>query len=94
MDKVRVRDFDPTVCMGQHPDYDGPCPHLEANDADTGHGVVDRLRRLETSALNAITDVQDGACGMCGCPLVNLGALDFAPGNCPRLEGHGGRAGE
>lgn len=90
MAKIRVADFDPLVCLGDHPQATGPCPHLVPTDEDTGRGVVDRLRKAEMKALRAVSEPQEGACDACGCPLVNLGAFDMAPEECPRIALHGG----
>jgi hypothetical protein len=93
MAKRSVRDFDTDVCMGQHPDYNNPCPHRVPVDADTGHGVTDRLSQIEGAAMDAMGIGEDGdytdfKCGMCACPLANLGLTNMAPTNCPRIQDH------
>lgn len=88
MGKRRVSDFDPSVCLGEHPAATGPCPHLVPIDADTGRPIIDRLRRAEAATVGRITDMSDGACGMCSCPLKNLAVLDMAPDECPRIHLH------
>lgn len=93
MDKIRVEDMDPDVCMGERADVDEPCEFLVPDDADTGHGVIDAARRVEMAVLRSITDPQEGACSACGCSLVNLGALDYVPPECPRIAAHGGERG-
>lgn len=90
MGKTRVADFDPSVCLGEHPAVDGPCPHLVAVDAETGRPVVDALRRAQARVLRDIDGMDDGACGLCSCPLKNLAVLDMGPAECPRIELHGG----
>lgn len=92
MGKTRVNDFDGDVCRGEAPGTTGPCPELVAGNAETGHGTVDRLARIETSAIEAVTGSDPGKCGMCGCPLTNLELFEQAPEGCPRIEQHGGAA--
>lgn len=88
MAKQAVSDFDQDVCRGDHPDTDGPCPELARVDEDTGHGNVDLLSRVEGAALEAATGEEQYKCGLCGCPLANLGAFNRAPEDCPRIQLH------
>lgn len=93
MSKTQVSDFDPDVCMGTRDDVDGPCPHRAGIGEDTGHGAVDRLARIEGAVMDATgiaadKDESDFKCGMCSCPLVNLGLTNMAPKGCPRLAQH------
>lgn len=88
MGKQKVSDFNQAVCRGSHPDVDGPCPHLAEMDEDTGHGTVDRLARFEEKLLSAVKRQKQYKCGLCGCPLANLGATNYAPDDCPRIEEH------
>ena len=88
MAKTRVDDFDRDVCLGAHPDVDGPCPHLAATDRRTGRSVIDRLAHVETTVLEAVTGTEQFACDICSCPLPNLGAMGVVPDDCVRLEQH------
>lgn len=88
MGKQKVSDFNQAVCRGSHPDVSEPCPHLAEMDEDTGNETVDRLARVESKILGALNRQTDYKCGLCGCPLRNLGATNYAPDDCPRLEVH------
>lgn len=90
MSKTDVENFDPSVCRGTHPDVDGPCPRYEAGDKGEPEGAVDRLSRIETAAVEAVTGEDPGRCGICTCPLPNLAAFNVAPEKCPRLHLHDG----
>lgn len=91
MPKTAVADFDPDVCTGDRADVSGPCPELADMDESTGNGMVDKLSRVEGAAIEAATGEQQQKCGMCGCPLANLGAFNRAPEGCPRVDKHDGR---
>lgn len=88
MAKRQVRDFDQSVCHGDHPEVDGPCPARAEADEDTGNAGIDKLARIETAAIEAATGRQQFKCGKCGCPLANLGATNRAPDDCPRFDLH------
>lgn len=90
MVKRRVADFDQAVCKGEAPGVFGPCSHLETRGGSTGRAVIDALADVEGRALEAVTGERQFKCGMCGCPLANLGATDMAPEGCPRLSRHDG----
>lgn len=88
MGKTRVSDFDRSICDGDHDAVSGACPHRVAGDADTGRGGIDALAAIETRIAEAVTGDEAAKCGLCGCPLLNLGAVNVAPDNCPRLHLH------
>jgi len=88
MGKTSVTDFDQAVCNGDVEGETGPCPERVGGGESTGRGGIDRLARVETEAIEAVTGDEQFKCGLCGCPLVNLEAFGVAPENCPRIEKH------
>jgi hypothetical protein len=88
MSKIRVNDFDQAICRGTHPYVDTPCPQLVVGQEKTGRTVVDRLARLETKALEAVSGTEQFKCEYCGCPLANLDGMNLAPDECPRVHLH------
>lgn len=91
MGKTRVRDFDQGVCAGEHPAVTGACPHRVRADEQRDGDAVDTLAWVETRILETATGDEQFSCGLCGCPLANLGAFNMAPDDCPRIAQHGGR---
>lgn len=88
MDKRRVADFDQDVCSGEAAGVSGVCPHRERTEDAGGGGIIGRLAQLEGFAIEAATGEEQHKCGMCGCPLANLAAMNVAPTGCPRIELH------
>lgn len=88
MGKATVSNFDQRICTGEHPDVDGACPHLQTGDDDADGGLVSRLARAETKAIETATGDEPGRCGLCHCPLPNLELTARAPVECPRINLH------
>lgn len=81
MAKERVNNFDAEACES--------CPHRQRT-GESG-GVVGRLSKAEGKVAEAVTGDEQYECGLCGCPLVNLSALNVAPDTCPKINEHNER---